>query len=219
MSQEDEGSSSDNKDQNQSFLFDRLIFDRYWNHVEVGSRNLRSSCINIDDENEPIVPKSVGSLLDYVNKKSDMSISKQDTLKECIQKVRDSIEEIRKLYYEQFYDRRGYTDDKLAQMMVMDGCFILQFINKLSKSGDVLHINRLHSRVNKENSWLMDISFKPSSRKPIFRMSKVLIDSYFEVVMRNLIAYEQYSSPIGNYVTSYAMAMYMLVATPADIVS
>ncbi|KAK9065562.1 hypothetical protein SSX86_014963 [Deinandra increscens subsp. villosa] len=69
----------------------------------------------------------------------------------------------------------------------------------------------------KDRMWLMAVEFEQSRHKPIFRMAEVLIDNFFEVVMRNLIAYEQYSTPVKNYVTSYAMAMSMLAATPDDI--
>ncbi|KAK9065559.1 hypothetical protein SSX86_014960 [Deinandra increscens subsp. villosa] len=74
-------------------------------------------------------------------------------------------------------------------------------------------------RANKMLSWPMAIEFEYpplSSHKPILKMPVVRIDNFFEVVFRNLIAYEQYS-PVENYVTSYAMAMHMLAATPEDI--
>ncbi|XP_076958877.1 UPF0481 protein At3g47200-like [Bidens hawaiensis] len=71
---------------------------------------------------------------------------------------------------------------------------------------------------NKSLNWPMEMEFKHYSswHKPTLKMPVVRVDNFFEVVLRNLIAYEQYS-PVDNYVTSYAMAMHMLVATPADI--
>ncbi|KAL8239083.1 hypothetical protein R6Q59_015650 [Mikania micrantha] len=67
-------------------------------------------------------------------------------------------------------------------------------------------------------AWPMAMKFEYSSHIANYtlRMPVVHIDNFFEVVLRNLIAYEQYS-PVENYVTSYAMAMDMLVGTPADI--
>ncbi|KAD6453854.1 hypothetical protein E3N88_08560 [Mikania micrantha] len=64
---------------------------------------------------------------------------------------------------------------------------------------------------DKDLAWPLAMKFDNTLRMPVVR-----IDNFFEVVLRNLIAYEQYS-PVENYVTSYAMAMDMLVATPADI--
>ncbi|KAD6453856.1 hypothetical protein E3N88_08562 [Mikania micrantha] len=72
---------------------------------------------------------------------------------------------------------------------------------------------------DKDSDWPMAMKFeysKSSRNANTLRMPVVRIDNFFEVVLRNLIAYEQYS-PVENYVTSYAMAMDMLVATPADI--
>ncbi|KAD6453019.1 hypothetical protein E3N88_07724 [Mikania micrantha] len=235
----------------------------------------------------------------------------------CVKKVRGSIQEIRKYYYEM----KTYTDDELVQMMVMDGCFILQFIHKLPITGNLFSDNRLRSRnialdlvllenqipffvlqdiydltvaklrpettltsmlkvlldlinpfekplrlenagiesphhilgllhkfykpnfklpeiteiprahsiveldrvgvkimPNNKLTWPMEMEFenlKPR-HKPTLRIPVVRIDNFFEVVLRNLIAYEQYFA-VDNYVTSYAMAMHMLAATPADI--
>ncbi|KAD6453849.1 hypothetical protein R6Q59_015641 [Mikania micrantha] len=236
-----------------------------------------------------------------------------ETMDKCVKKVRGSIQKIRKYYFEM----KKYTDDELVQMMVMDGCFILQFIDKLPITGNLFSDNRLRSRnialdlvllenqipffvlqdiydltvaklrpkstlttmlkvlldlinplekpLRVENvgtekphhilgllhkfykpnfklpeiteiprahsiieldrvgvkmrpdnnlTWLMAMEFENS--RPTLRIPVARIDNFFEVVLRNLIAYEQYS-PVDNYVTSYAMAMHMLAATPADI--
>ncbi|KAJ0715943.1 hypothetical protein HanPI659440_Chr13g0507171 [Helianthus annuus] len=71
---------------------------------------------------------------------------------------------------------------------------------------------------NKSLTWPMEFK-KPMYMfwsKPTLRMPVVHVDNFFEVVIRNLIAYEQYT-PADNCVTSYTMAMPMLVSTPADI--
>ncbi|KAD6453862.1 hypothetical protein R6Q59_015658 [Mikania micrantha] len=95
---------------------------------------------------------------------------------------------------------------------------------KLSKISDIptahtaveLHEVGLRFRPNQRLKWPMAMEFESSPHKPTIKMPEVLIDNHFEVVMRNLIVYEQYS-PVENYVTSYVMAMDMLAATPADI--
>ncbi|KAK9065560.1 hypothetical protein SSX86_014961 [Deinandra increscens subsp. villosa] len=240
--------------------------------------------------------------------------SVEEILDDCVKKVRGSIQKIRGYYFGM--KTKTYSDDELVEMMVMDGCFILQFIDKLPVTGNLFSDNKLRSRnialdlVLLENQIpffvLQDIYnltigklqpettlttmlkvlldhinpfehplkatnvgtksthyhilgflhkfYKPNSRlpeiteiptahsaielgkvgvkimpnenltwpmamefnKPALKMPVVRIDNFFEVVLRNLIAYEQYS-PVDNYVTSYAMAMHMLAATPADI--
>ncbi|KAK9048527.1 hypothetical protein SSX86_032508 [Deinandra increscens subsp. villosa] len=254
--------------------------------------------------------------------------SRADILTRCEKKVSDSIKEIKRYYFGKYFMKDGYSDDKLVQIMVMDACFILQFINKLFKAGDELYENRLRSRSvgvdlvllenqipffvlkdiyevtfetlkppphsltemlhellervnpfaeklnidtvgnlsdertpplyhilgilhefykperterpiitaipaaysavelhkvgvrfrpNKDKKFLMAVKFQHSLHKPTLKMPRVLIDNFFEVIMRNLIAYEQYSTPVKNYATSYAMAMDMIVATPGDV--
>ncbi|MFS7928683.1 hypothetical protein Hanom_Chr04g00323631 [Helianthus anomalus] len=248
--------------------------------------------------------------------------SPDQTLQNCMQMVMGSMERIRRYYFGM--DLNVYTNDELALMMVIDGCFILRYINNLSISGNLYSDNKLRSRnialdlvllenqipffvleyihdltvqkmqpqsnlttmlkvildhinpfedplklenvgtdathkhilgllhtcykpifrdlpiistvpiahsaveldrvgvkikPNKRLTWPMEMKFKKKSKfwhKPTLKMPVVHVDNFFEVVLRNLIAYEQYS-PVENYVTSYAMAMHMLVPTPADI--
>ncbi|KAK1417908.1 hypothetical protein QVD17_27044 [Tagetes erecta] len=241
-----------------------------------------------------------------------------ETLINCVQKVTGSIENIRSYYFEM----KPFTDDELIQMMILDGCFILQFIYNLSKTGNVVSNNPLRSRnialdlvllenqipffvlqdiydltlkklqqkhtlttllskllelvnpfeqplnvdpnvgtkkthhilgllhkvykpnfdapkksiipraystvdldevgvkisPNKNLIWPMAIEFESSMfwGKPTLKIPVVRIDNFFEVVLRNLIAYEQYSF-VHNYVRSYAMALDMLIATPENI--
>ncbi|CAH1433033.1 unnamed protein product [Lactuca virosa] len=52
--------------------------------------------------------------------------------------------------------------------------------------------------------------------KPTLKMPVLRINNFTELVLRNLIAYEQYFGH-DTYVTSYAMAMGMLVNTEEDI--
>ncbi|XP_076958874.1 UPF0481 protein At3g47200-like [Bidens hawaiensis] len=245
--------------------------------------------------------------------------SPAEILNMCREKVSDSFEKVRKYYFGKKVS--DLLDDELAEMMVMDACFILQFIVNLSIGGNLFSNNRLRSRnvaldlVLLENqipyfvlqeiydltlkvskpettdliSMLYDllervnpfldklklenhsvekppyhilgllhefydpntsdppnieailkvhsdsavglhkvgVRFRPNQNmtwplamefeQSTLRMPRVLIDNFFEVVMRNLIAYEQYSYGVKNYVASYAMALDMLDATPADI--
>ncbi|PWA99651.1 hypothetical protein CTI12_AA004180 [Artemisia annua] len=55
--------------------------------------------------------------------------------------------------------------------------------------------------------------------KPTLRMPVLRVDDATEMVLRNLIAYEQSSSSslVKNYITSYAYAMHMLIHTPDDV--
>lgn len=75
--------------------------------------------------------------------------------------------------------------------------------------------------------WAMAMNFQPSAfncfswsrDKPTLRMPVLRIDNFTESILRNLIAYEQSSSTYRTcgYVTSYALAMDMLVDTEEDI--
>ncbi|KAL4560023.1 hypothetical protein LXL04_032171 [Taraxacum kok-saghyz] len=54
--------------------------------------------------------------------------SPEKTLQSCVQKVNDSIDQIRGCYA----GMKAYNDVELSNMMVMDGCFILEFIYNFS---------------------------------------------------------------------------------------
>ncbi|XP_076925740.1 UPF0481 protein At3g47200-like [Bidens hawaiensis] len=275
-----------------------------------GQRNLKSM--------ESKKATYLSELLSSVGSKE--KIPKEKMLKECVQKVRGSIDEIRTYYF----GMKPYTDDELVQIMVLDACFILKFINNISIEGNLFSDNRLRSRnialdlvllenqipffvlqdiydltiqklqpekslttmlkdildhvnsfeeplvdniivgtetthyhilgllhrfykpisfklpkisviptaysaeeldkvgvkirPNRNLTWpmAMEFEFSLTSHKPTLKIPVVRVDDFFEVVLRNLIAFEQYS-PVDNYVTSYAMAMDMLISTPVDI--
>lgn len=82
-----------------------------------------------------------------------------------------------------------------------------------------LHKTGIIFKPNRGIKWQMAMELK-SSRwywgKPALRMPALHIDKFTALVLRNLIAYEQ-ASGFGLYVTSYAMAMDMLVDTEDDI--
>ncbi|KAJ9548778.1 hypothetical protein OSB04_021321 [Centaurea solstitialis] len=76
-------------------------------------------------------------------------------------------------------------------------------------------------RPNQNTKWPMEMKvelhkFPWYLGKPTLRMPVLRIHHFTESVLRNLIAYEQ-SSRVVNYITSYAMAMDMLVNTQEDI--
>ncbi|KAI3809866.1 hypothetical protein L1987_19469 [Smallanthus sonchifolius] len=59
--------------------------------------------------------------------------------------------------------------------------------------------------------------FSFSWGKPTLIMPELDINDFTELVLRNLIAYEQFSANVTQYITSYAMAMDMLIDTQEDI--
>ncbi|KAL7589623.1 UPF0481 protein At3g47200 [Lactuca sativa] len=89
---------------------------------------------------------------------------------------------------------------------------------ELERAGMIFQCNQDHER------WQMDMEFISSKfscfswcwGKPTLRMPVLRIDNFTELILRNLIAYEQ-SSGFRTYVTSYAMAMDMLVDNQEDI--
>nr|XP_043606473.1 UPF0481 protein At3g47200-like [Erigeron canadensis]XP_043606474.1 UPF0481 protein At3g47200-like [Erigeron canadensis]XP_043606475.1 UPF0481 protein At3g47200-like [Erigeron canadensis] len=267
----------------------------------------------------------VGQLLDRPK-----PIPRREMLEACVQKVAASIVQIRACY-----PSEEPTDVDLAKMMVMDACFILEFIHRLSETNDHLsdpHIpydlvlienqipffvlkdifdctiskiekctlaqyihpllkllNPIQTKIqtgnsdsetphdhilgllyhcykpkweralygyslypnkhpaieldpkkrsaieldqagvnfkpnNKEASWPMAMNvemhtsrcFSQSWVRPTLRMPALRINHFTELVLRNLIAYEQYSSAL-RFISSYAMAMDMLIDTQEDI--
>ncbi|KAI3771308.1 hypothetical protein L6452_02470 [Arctium lappa] len=56
----------------------------------------------------------------------------EETLKACVKKVKDSIHEIHTCYV----GIKTYGDIEFAKMMVMDACFILEFIQRNFKSDE-----------------------------------------------------------------------------------
>ncbi|KAI7729405.1 hypothetical protein M8C21_010243 [Ambrosia artemisiifolia] len=248
----------------------------------------------------------------------------EDTLRACAQKVNASMDKIRACYAETII----YNNTELAKMMVMDGCFILEFLYRIKnpdkfKPGnmmfvqftmydllllenqipflvledifectiskfdqtaslvDVIHAVLEHVNPFKEHKLTSSsktthhhilgllhecyeyqeaeslefsnsrfpsaveldragVSFKrlqdtewplmmevKSRRLPCFSnfswgkptliMPVLDINDFTELVLRNLIAYEQFSHNVTQYVTSYAMAMDMLIDTQEDI--
>ncbi|KAI3771318.1 hypothetical protein L6452_02480 [Arctium lappa] len=101
-----------------------------------------------------------------------------------------------------------------------------EFSNSISYSATELAMAGVKFKPNNDTKWLLAMEFK-SSRvqcfcwswgKPTFRMPLLQIEDYTEAVLRNLIAYEQFSSAVANYVTSYSFAMERILDTKEDIV-
>ncbi|MFS7903169.1 hypothetical protein Hanom_Chr01g00020831 [Helianthus anomalus] len=245
----------------------------------------------------------------------------EEILKLCVEKVCTSMEKIKACYVW----TKAYGDIEIADMMIMDACFILEFLFKYSideeEEGELQHIiifydlillenqipffildeifqctvlefspnhslleliypvlgnaniftedinkdnislNNTHHilsllhqcykppdsikkgdlrstipsvvnldragvnfKPNKDPTWLMGMEvelymfpcFFGSWSKPTLRIPVLEIYDFTEIVLRNLIAYEQ-SGQTHSYVTSYAIAMDMLVDTQEDV--
>ncbi|KAK1422383.1 hypothetical protein QVD17_25470 [Tagetes erecta] len=251
--------------------------------------------------------------------------AQEETLKACAQKVDASIDQIRSSYAETII----YNNIQLAEMMVTDACFILEFLYRItkrekSKMGNMMfvqftifdllllenqipfivlehifectifkfdqttslfdviysvleHVNpfkehklttsfssntthhhilgllhecyeykdakssefsnsRFPSAVEldragvnfkrvRDTEWplVMEVKsrrlpcFSLSWGKPTLIMPVLDINDFTELVLKNLIAYEQFSENVTQYITSYAMAMDMLIDTEEDI--
>ncbi|XP_076956288.1 UPF0481 protein At3g47200-like [Bidens hawaiensis] len=59
--------------------------------------------------------------------------------------------------------------------------------------------------------------FSCSWGRPTLIMPVLMIDDFTELVLRNLIAYEQYYHDVSQYFTSYAIAIDMLINTQEDV--
>lgn len=100
-----------------------------------------------------------------------------------------------------------------------------EFLEAISYSVTDLALAGVKFRPNTNENWLLAMEFKSfrgpffcwSWRKPTFKMPLLQIEDYTESVLRNLIAYEQCSSEIPNYVTSYAFAMERILDTKEDV--
>nr|GEY66776.1 putative UPF0481 protein At3g02645 [Tanacetum cinerariifolium] len=83
----------------------------------------------------------------------------------------------------------------------------------------------MHFKPHQEHIWSMTIKFQSSLfqrvpwfwSKPTLLMPTLEIDDATELILRNLIAYEQSFPNKGYYFTSYANAMDMLIDTQEDI--
>ncbi|KAM0051085.1 hypothetical protein Hdeb2414_s0007g00231261 [Helianthus debilis subsp. tardiflorus] len=242
----------------------------------------------------------------------------QEILKLCVQKVYASMEQIKACYVW----TKAYSDAEIADMMIMDACFILEFLSKERIEGVLQHhvifidlillenqipfyildeifqctvlkfdpnaslleltyrilayanifkgrininaisVNNTHHilsllhqcykppvniitttnptttipsvvnldragvkfKPNKDLTWRMGMEvelymfpcFFGFLSKPTLRIPVLKIYDSTEIILRNLIAYEQ-SGRTHSYVTSYAIAMYMLVDTQEDV--
>ncbi|XP_076929477.1 UPF0481 protein At3g47200-like [Bidens hawaiensis] len=140
-------------------------------------------------------------LIDSKSSEAEKKAKQEEILQACARKVNASIGDIRSCYAETI----TYDNIELAKMMVMDGCFILEFFYRSTKPEDS----------KSGNMMLPCISF--SWGKPTLIMPELDINDFTELVLKNLIAYEQLSADVSQYITSYAMAMDMLIDTQEDI--
>ncbi|KAD3067700.1 hypothetical protein E3N88_35580 [Mikania micrantha] len=163
-------------------------------------------------------------------------IKEEEILTACVKKVVNLIGKIKGCYA----DIKTYNDVKLAKMMVMDACFILEFIrSELDDSAEIpsqFPSSTIHSAVELERA---GVKFRPNYKpvawrlsmevemhrcscilwflgKPTLRMPVLRINHFTELILRNLIAYEHLSRA-NAYITSYARAMDMLVDNREDV--
>ncbi|PWA61852.1 hypothetical protein CTI12_AA369230 [Artemisia annua] len=100
-----------------------------------------------------------------------------------------------------------------------------EFLNAISYSVTDLTLAGVKFKPNTNEEWLLDMEFKSSRipficwswRKPTFKMRYLQIEDYTESVLRNLIAYEQCSPMIPNYITSYAFAIERILDAKEDV--
>ncbi|KAJ0622549.1 hypothetical protein HanRHA438_Chr01g0020731 [Helianthus annuus] len=164
----------------------------------------------------------------------------EEILKLCVEKVYTSLEKIKACYLW----TKACGDTEIAYMMIMDACFILEFLFSLlhqcykppdnikkgslkSTIPSVMNLDRagVNFKPNNDPTWLMGMKvelymfpcFFGSLSKPTLRIPVLEIYDSTEIVLRNLIAYEQ-SGQTHTYVTSYAYAMDTLVDTQEDVV-
>ncbi|KVH87563.1 Protein of unknown function DUF247, plant [Cynara cardunculus var. scolymus] len=189
-----------------------------------------------DEKLQDMESHKVTYLLDLFLRLPSMPDRKMD---ECIERVYANVEQIRACYAGKM---EAYDDCQVAKMMVIDGCFVLEFIlRKFCQPADAkpsgVSVSRFHSveeltnagvnfKRNQDKRWPLAMEFKASWfpcfgwawGKPTFTMPVLYIEDHTESVLRNLIAYEQCSPLSDTYITSYAVAMGMLVDTQEDIV-
>ncbi|XP_024965766.1 putative UPF0481 protein At3g02645 [Cynara cardunculus var. scolymus] len=100
-----------------------------------------------------------------------------------------------------------------------------EFLNAISYSVTELAMAGVKFKPNNDTKWLLAMEFKFSRvhcfcwswGKPTFRMPMLQIEDYTEAVLRNLIAYEQFSPAVPDDVTSYAFAMERILDTKEDV--
>ncbi|KVH87562.1 Protein of unknown function DUF247, plant [Cynara cardunculus var. scolymus] len=168
-----------------------------------------------DEELQDIESHKVTYLLDLFLRLPSMPDRKMD---ECIQRVYAKVEQIRACYAGEMKD---YDDGEVAKMMVIDGCFVLEFIlRKFCQPADAkpsgVSVSRFHSveeltnagvnfKRNQDERWPLAMEFKATWfpcflwgwGKPTLTMPVLLIADRTESVLRNLIAYEQ-CSPLSD---------------------
>ncbi|CAL5335108.1 unnamed protein product [Camellia sinensis] len=160
------------------------------------------------------------------------SDQRQLILLECLTQMRESLEEAKKCYVEEVYDKLD------EEMLVIDGCFILDmtcycsrtsFLSSFSRgcSGSQSHLYR-----NQKNQ--VCIQSAPSGEEFKIRfneykcLSKIIYGARFviptlfiyestEPFLRNLVAYEQCRPGVCRYFTSYANFMDTLISSDKDV--
>ncbi|PWA70633.1 hypothetical protein CTI12_AA133070 [Artemisia annua] len=163
-----------------------------------------------------------GRKADFVHDLLRHKKSTREALQACVEQVAASIEQIKGCYAELM---ETYTDDELTEMMVTPTYYVSSYFpSSTIHSAVELHSAGVRFKHHQDTKWPMAMKVKThrfscfswSWIKPTLSMPALRVNHFTELVLRNLIAYEQ-SSMVDPYVTSYAMAMDMLIDTKEDI--
>ncbi|KAI3829896.1 hypothetical protein L1987_04027 [Smallanthus sonchifolius] len=92
-------------------------------------------------------------------------------------------------------------------------------------SAEVLDIAGVNFKPNKDPTWVMGMEVKlnrfpclfGSWRRPTLKMPVLHVKDFSELVLRNLIAYEQESNQTRKYIASYVVAIDMLLYDKQDV--
>ncbi|KAL8258889.1 hypothetical protein R6Q59_026842 [Mikania micrantha] len=151
------------------------------------------------------------NLMSYINS------PQEEILESCMQKAYNVMNEIKGCYLW----TKTFSDAEIAEMMVLDACFILGFIiyervlyqkNICRKKLQYRTImNDLVLLENQIPLFFLDQMFQPTLTMPVLS-----VHDSTELLFRNHIAYEQ-SFPTQCYVSSYASVMDKLVNTQDDV--
>ncbi|PWA85906.1 hypothetical protein CTI12_AA143550 [Artemisia annua] len=156
----------------------------------------------------------------------------EETMKACVNLVLPKLDQIKACYQGEM---KEYDNNEYVKMMHAHATSSHQsrgtsnsaseFLNAISYLVTDLTLAGVKLKPNTNEEWLLDMEFKSSRipficwswRKPTFKMPYLQIEDYTESVLRNLIAYEQCSPMIPNYVTSYAFAMERILDAKEDV--
>ncbi|KAI3676293.1 hypothetical protein L1987_85898 [Smallanthus sonchifolius] len=155
--------------------------------------------------------------------------------RKCVQAILGSVTRARACYAPSF---TCYDDSKLAEIMVIDGCFILELLYRprATKRGPIPTISYsateivgagVRFKAQRDENSLLAVKFKHSFfvpglvslcvRDTCFKIPVLSIKNSTPSLLRNLIAYEQCYPLSRHYITSFAFLMDRLIDTKDDV--